>query len=101
MASGFLDVLRIVEGYTLEVLVDKIKTPILVLDDPDGQFSKGQPRELFERLECGKEFVKISVHEGAGSHCHQGSGARLIAAIFHWLLWESGYFSGSKSLVGL
>lgn len=39
MASGFLDVLRIVEGYTLEVLVDKVKTPILVLDAPDGQFS--------------------------------------------------------------
>ena len=38
MASGFLDVLRIVEGYTLEVLVDKIKTPILVLDAPDDQF---------------------------------------------------------------
>lgn len=78
MASGFLDVLRIVEGYTLEVLVDKIKTPILVLDAPDDQFSKGKPRELFGRLECGKEFVEMSVHEGAGSQCRQGSGARLI-----------------------
>ncbi|CAH0055266.1 unnamed protein product [Clonostachys solani] len=55
--SSGADVLRVVEGYTLEGIVGKIKTPMLVLDAPDDHFLKGQPEELFKRLKCEKEWV--------------------------------------------
>ncbi|KAJ3498078.1 hypothetical protein NLG97_g1405 [Lecanicillium saksenae] len=79
------DVLRVVENYTLEGIVDKIKTPALVLDAPDDHFLKGQPLALFERLTCEKEFAKMSVEEGASAHCHMGSGGRLNQVIFDYL----------------
>ncbi|KAL3961240.1 hypothetical protein ACCO45_002763 [Purpureocillium lilacinum] len=59
-----VDVLRAVEGYTLEGLVDRIKTPMLVLDAPDDHFLKGQPKELFDLLSCEKEFVGLTREEG-------------------------------------
>ncbi|KAG4274471.1 hypothetical protein FPRO04_09429 [Fusarium proliferatum] len=83
--SSEADVLRVVEDYTLEGIVDKIKTPILVLDAPDDHFLKGQPRELFQRLACEKEFVGMTLDEGASAHCHMGSGSRLNQVIFDYL----------------
>ncbi|EWZ00059.1 hypothetical protein FOYG_03970 [Fusarium oxysporum NRRL 32931] len=83
--SSEVDVLRVVEDYTLEGIVDKIKTPILVLDAPDDHFLKGQPLELFERLKCEKEFVGLTLDEGASAHCHMGSGSRLNQVIFDYL----------------
>lgn len=84
--SSEADVLRTVEAYTLEGVVDRIKTPMLVLDAPDDHFLKGQPRELFKRLECDKDFVEMTSEEGASTHCHMGSGARLNQVIFDYLL---------------
>lgn len=90
-----VDVLRAVEGYTLEGLVDRIKTPMLVLDAPDDHFLKGQPKELFDRLSCEKEFVGLTREEGASAHCHMGSGSRLNQVMFDYLLPRLGL---SKSL---
>ncbi|KAK4085840.1 hypothetical protein Purlil1_9797 [Purpureocillium lilacinum] len=90
-----VDVLRAVEGYTLEGLVDRITTPMLVLDAPDDHFLKGQPKELFDRLSCEKEFVGLTREEGASAHCHMGSGSRLNQVMFDYLLPRLGL---SKSL---
>ncbi|PHH92700.1 hypothetical protein CDD83_5937 [Cordyceps sp. RAO-2017] len=84
--SSEAEVLRLVEEYTLEGAVHQIKTPMLVLDAPDDHFLKGQPKELFDRLSCEKEFVELSREEGASAHCHMGSGARLNQVVFDYLL---------------
>ncbi|PHH75446.1 hypothetical protein CDD82_4445 [Ophiocordyceps australis] len=84
--SSAAEVLRAVDKYTLEGEVHKIKTPMLVLDAPDDHFLKGQPRILFDRLTCDKEFVEMTKEEGASAHCHMGSGARLNQVVFDYLL---------------
>lgn len=84
--SSEVDVLRVVEDYKLESLVDQIKTPMLVLDAPDDHFLKGQPAELFKRLSCKKTFVEMSREEGASVHCHMASASRLNQVIFDYLI---------------
>ncbi|TVY62374.1 20-hydroxy-prefusarin hydrolase FUS2 [Fusarium oxysporum f. sp. cubense] len=84
--SSEVDVLRAVEAYTLEGVVEKIQTPVLVLDAPDDHFLKGQPRELFRRLRCEKQFVEMGIEEGAAAHCHMGAGGRLNQVVFDYLL---------------
>ncbi|UNI23776.1 hypothetical protein JDV02_009576 [Purpureocillium takamizusanense] len=108
-----VDVLRAVESYTLEMaaeeekegqgerLVDRIKTPVLVLDAPDDHFLQGQPRELFDRLSCDKVFAQLTREEGASAHCHMGSGSRLNQVIFDYLLPRLGMSSGCREGGGI
>jgi cephalosporin-C deacetylase-like acetyl esterase len=58
--SSEVDVLRTVEKYTLKGIAENIKTPTLVLDALDDHFLKNQPRELFDRLICEKEFAQFT-----------------------------------------
>ncbi|KAF0322330.1 dipeptidyl aminopeptidase/acylaminoacyl peptidase [Colletotrichum asianum] len=81
-----VEVMRCVRGYTLEGLVDNIKTPLLVLDALEDHFLKGQPKALFDRLLSEKEFEQFTEEEGATAHCHMGSLTRLNQAIFDYLL---------------
>ena len=81
-----VDVLRSVEKYTLKGVVENIKTPTLVLDALDDHFLKGQPRELFDRLTCEKEFVQLTREEGASAHCSVGANARLNQVVGDWLM---------------
>ncbi|KAH9234413.1 hypothetical protein K456DRAFT_1749522 [Colletotrichum gloeosporioides 23] len=81
-----VEVMRCVKGYTLEGLVDNIKTPLLVLDALEDHFLKGQPKALCDRLLCEKEFEHFTEEEGATAHCHMGSLTRLNQAIFDYLL---------------
>ena len=79
-------VLRTVEKYTLKGIVENIKTPTLVMDALDDHFLKGQPRELFDRLTCEKEFAQFRREEGASAHCAVGANARLDQVVWDWLL---------------
>lgn len=81
-----VEVMRCVKGYTLEGLVENIKTPLLVLDALEDHFLKGQPKALFDRLLCEKESEHFTVEEGAIAHCHMGSLTRLNQTIFDYLL---------------
>lgn len=80
------DVLRVAEKYTLEGVVEKINTPTLVLDAPDDHFMKGQPQEVFKRLECDKELVALTREEGGSMHCHVGATSRLGQVIGDWVM---------------
>lgn len=80
-----VEVFREVRKYTLEGIVEQIKTPTLVLDAEDDHFLKGQPKELYDRLVCKKELGRLSREEGASVHCSIGAGARLNQVIWDWL----------------
>jgi hypothetical protein len=80
------EVLREANKYTLEGIVGNIKTPALVLDAPDDHFLKGQPEELYKRLECEKTLVQLTRDEGASLHCHVRSSARLNQVIGDYLM---------------
>ncbi|KAH0426138.1 dipeptidyl aminopeptidase acylaminoacyl-peptidase related protein [Colletotrichum camelliae] len=84
--QSLVDVMRCVKKYTLEGLVDNIKTPLLVLDALEDHFLKGQRRALFDRLLCEKKFEQFTEEEGATAHCHMRSQTRLNQAIFDYLL---------------
>jgi pimeloyl-ACP methyl ester carboxylesterase len=80
------EVLRTAEKYTLEGIVENIRTPTLVLDALDEHFMKGQPKELFSRLRCEKEWAQFMKEEGATAHCAVGANARLNQVVWDWVL---------------
>ncbi|KAH8696106.1 Alpha/Beta hydrolase protein [Talaromyces proteolyticus] len=84
--SSGVDMMRKTDEYTLEGIVENIKTPVLVLDAPDDHFLAGQPEELYKRLKCEKTFVQLTREEGASLHCHCGSFARLSQVICDYLM---------------
>lgn len=79
------DVSRAGDAYTLEGIVHQIKTPTLVLDAIDDHFMGGQPKELYDRLQCDKVLVVPSSEEGATAHCHMGASSRLNQVMFDYL----------------
>ncbi|UKZ91528.1 uncharacterized protein TrAFT101_006505 [Trichoderma asperellum] len=95
VTSG-VEVLEAVNKYTLDGLVDKIVTPILVMDAADDHFLKGQPAALFGKLECEKAYVVLTQEEGASAHCHVGASARANQVVFDWLLPQLGMVSNAS-----
>ncbi|KAF7596909.1 hypothetical protein BBP40_011954 [Aspergillus hancockii] len=79
------ELMRAVNGYTLEGLSQKIKTPCLILDAENDHFLKGQPELLRERIQCEHEFVRLCADEGGDTHCHQGAFFGLHQVIFDYL----------------
>jgi hypothetical protein len=59
------DVFAAVQRFTLDGLIEKITTPLLITD-PDGeQFFAGQPQELYDRLPGEKQIVRFTREQGA------------------------------------
>jgi hypothetical protein len=84
-AKSVVEFVRQTKQYTLEGIVDKIKTPALILDAENDQFLKGQPAILHAALKCTKRLVTLTNAEGAGEHCHMGAMWRLHQVMFDWL----------------
>ena len=81
-----VDLMRSAEAYTLEGVVQDITTPTLVLDAPDDHFFGGQPKEVYDRLQCDKTLAAITRDEGGSMHCHVGAPARLGQVMGDWIL---------------
>jgi hypothetical protein len=74
-----------VRKYQVTDVVDKITTPLLVLDPEDEQFWPGQPQRLFDLLPGPKDIAHFGRAEGANFHC-QPLGRQLTNAVmFDWL----------------
>ena len=71
--------------YDLTEVVDQISCPTLVCEAQGDQFFAGQPRMLYEALDCPKTFVTFSAAEGAGEHCHEGALTLFHQRMFDWL----------------
>jgi hypothetical protein len=63
------DVFAAVQAFTLDGLVDRITTPLLITDPDDEEFFPGQSQELFDGLRCEKEIVRFTAEQGANHHC--------------------------------
>ncbi|KIG15580.1 hypothetical protein DB30_05454 [Enhygromyxa salina] len=78
--SGFLDE---VSKFDLGELVKDIEAKTLVLDaEAEG---RGQASELFEALECPKDYYKFTAEEAAQFHVQPGATAMLSHRVFDWL----------------
>jgi hypothetical protein len=76
---------KMVEGYTLDGVADKIRCPMLITDPENEQFWPGQPRRLYDALTCPKELVPFTAAEGADSHCEPKALGLRDQRIFDWL----------------
>jgi pimeloyl-ACP methyl ester carboxylesterase len=84
-SSSVAEFVRQTRQYTLEGIVDSIKTAALILDAENDQFLKGQPEKLHSALKSKSHLVTLTDAEGAGEHCHMGAMSRLHQVIFDWL----------------
>ena len=84
MATGqeFLDEFS---KYDLTHVADQIACPTLVCEAESDQFFSGQPRMLYEALDCPKTFVTFTAAEGAEEHCHVGALTLFHQRMFDWL----------------
>jgi len=73
------------KAYTLDGVADKITCPTLVLNAENDAFFAGQPRQLFDGLQCEKEFIRFTDAEGAGEHCQEGALLLFAQRTFDWL----------------
>jgi hypothetical protein len=71
--------------YDLAHVADQIACPTLVCEAQNDQFFSGQPRMLYEALDCPKTFVTFTAAEGAEEHCHVGALTLFHQRMFDWL----------------
>lgn len=71
--------------YRLVNIAKDIKCPTLVCDSENEPLSTGQAKELFDALQCPKEYFLFKNSEGAGEHCAAGALSLCEQKIFDWL----------------
>ena len=66
--SDWYGLAQAIKAFTLGDLVDKVKTPTLVVDYELETFYPGQAQELYDALPREKDYVKFTVVQGAQYH---------------------------------
>ncbi len=83
-ATDLRDYLRLIEGFTLEGGIERIKCPVLLTHaEQDGLASDTQT--VFDALRCPKEIIRFTAAEGAGDHCEMMNRSLLNRRVFDWL----------------
>ncbi|CAM1503208.1 Fc.00g079840.m01.CDS01 [Cosmosporella sp. VM-42] len=72
------------EAYTLDKVVDKIRTPVFVGDAQNDMFFAGQPKILVDRLGDLATHHKFTNAEGAGEHCSVGAAVQQNQVVLDW-----------------
>jgi pimeloyl-ACP methyl ester carboxylesterase len=85
MFTDFYTPAKLVESLDITNVVERIKTPTLVLDYEGEQFYPGQPRELFDKLTSPKDYMKLSAATGAQLHCSPMAPQEHCEVVFDWL----------------
>jgi dienelactone hydrolase len=80
--SGFLDN---VKKFDYTDIIGKIRCRMLVMDGTSEQWGKGQARELYDMLDCQKEYMLFTEEDSASEHCQVGAGAIATQRMFDWL----------------
>lgn len=70
---------------TLDGRVQKITSPLLVIDSENDHTFPGQPQKLYESLTGKKEFLMFTAAEGADLHCQAGATQVFWQKTFEWL----------------
>ncbi len=71
--------------YTVKGIAQKIKCPTLVLEAEKDDSFPGQPKKVYEILNCPKKYILFTTEEGAEEHCQCGAPAISNQRIFDWL----------------
>lgn len=77
--------MRMTRPYTLKDVAKNISCSMLVCDS-DQDFQMGdQSKQLYDALQCPKEYMLFTSKEGAGAHCQIGAMCLANERIFNWL----------------
>jgi len=71
--------------YDLTDHLNRIKTPVLIMDGADEIAGKGQGKWVYERLHCPKTYLFFDTESTASLHCQNGALSVGIAQMFDWL----------------
>jgi pimeloyl-ACP methyl ester carboxylesterase len=84
-ASSPFDCTQKMQQYTLDGIAGKIACPTLICDAEEDHAFAGQPRMLFDALNCPKSYLLFTAEDAAEEHCHAGATLLLNQRIFDWL----------------
>ena len=76
--------LRMLSGYTVRDRAGQISCPTLVTGNETDPIA-AQARQLYDALECPKEFVYFTESEGAGGHCEGLGQSLFFQRAYDWL----------------
>ena len=79
------DWMRMTRPYNMRDCADKIECHMLVVDSENDKSLPGQARQLYDALNCPKEFMLFTGEEGAGEHCQVGGYMISNERILNWL----------------
>jgi hypothetical protein len=80
--AGFLDNARKFDNTDI---IGRIRCKTLVMDGTSEQWGKGQAKELYEMLDCEKEYMLFTEEDSASGHCQVGAGAIATQRMFDWI----------------
>ncbi|MGB8406461.1 MAG: alpha/beta fold hydrolase [Mycobacterium sp.] len=83
--ASYADFIRRTSAYSLTDLAHLIKTPSLILDAAEDQFSAGQPDALAKVMTAPTTIARFTKNEGAAEHCHVGALSLAHQRMFDWL----------------
>jgi dienelactone hydrolase len=84
-ATSPFDYAQKMAQYTMEGVVGKVVCPTLVCDAENDHFFAGQPKKLYDALQCPKTYLLFTAEDAAEEHCHEGAALLLNQRIFDWL----------------
>lgn len=79
------NLMKYIRGHNLEAVAKKITCPTLIIDSEAEHFFPGQPKLLYDALECQKTLLHFSREDTAQAHCQVGASQIATAKIFNWL----------------
>ncbi len=77
--------IRMTRPYTMKDSAPKIRCRMLVVDSEGDKDMPGQARQLYDTLQCPKDFMLFTKDDGAEEHCQVGAAYFSNARILDWL----------------
>lgn len=79
------ELIRMLKPYNMREFAKNIQCTMLVVDSEGDQDLPGQAAELYQALECPKEYMLFTKLEGAEEHCQMGAIMISGERILNWL----------------
>ncbi|RJP35689.1 MAG: dipeptidyl aminopeptidase [Actinobacteria bacterium] len=83
--ESFYEWIKMSRQYNARDVIGQIECPMFVADPDDEQFWPGQPREVYDALNCPKTIVRFAREEGANWHCEPKARSLYDQRMFDWL----------------
>jgi pimeloyl-ACP methyl ester carboxylesterase len=75
---------KMFQAYSLADVARNIQCPTFV-DEAENDRRRGGGKDLYDALQCPKEYVLFAASEGAGEHCEAGAREVFFQKLFDWL----------------